>query len=104
MKRSTAFFLAIVTMLILLGLYIAAVKIGPGGNNGGSSFEASAQQAVEAQGYKNVQYIGVDTFACGEVAGVAFDADNVNGVRVRLVACNPDGLINFNKGWHIVTR
>jgi len=102
MKRSTAFFLAIVTILILIGLYKAAVKVGNG--NGGNNFVTSAQQAVEAQGYKNVQYIGVDNFACGDVAGVAFDADNVNGVRIHLVACNPDGLINFNKGWHIVTR
>ena len=100
MKRSTAFFLAIVTLLILIGLYKAAEKIGPGGNN----FAASAQQAVEAQGYTNVQYTGVDSVACGETAGFAFDADNVNHVRVHLVACSADGLVNYAKGWQIVTR
>jgi hypothetical protein len=104
MKRTTAFFLAIVTLLILIGLYTAAVKIGPGGNNGGNNFAASAQQAVEAQGYTNVQYTGVDSVACGETAGFAFDADNVNRVRVHLVACSADGLVNYSKGWQIVTR
>ena len=94
----------IFALLILLIGTLVYFRIKPSGGGYGGDFVASAQRAVEAQGYTNVQYTGIDSFACGELAGFAFDADNANHARVRLVACNPDGLVNYAKGWWIVTR
>lgn len=87
---------------VLLGLIWALLELG--GGTGRGDFAGSAQHAVEAQGYTNVQYAGVDNIACGQTAGFAFDANNVNGARVHLVACSPNGLVNYTTGWQIVTR
>lgn len=94
-------------ILLVIVVLVAALLYGllkVGGGAGGGSFVASAQRAVEAQGYTNVQYAGTDYLACGETAGFAFDADNANGVRVRLVACSPDGPVNYTAGWYLVAR
>jgi hypothetical protein len=100
-NRKTIFMF--LTLLMALVTYFLWVR--PEGSGGSrSDFAAAAQQAIEAQGYTNVQYTGVDSVACGDTAGFAFDADNVNHVRVHLVACSADGLVNYAKGWQVVTR
>ena len=100
--RRSDILLALLALLTVWILYSLLSNLPSGGQGG--DFSASAQRAVEAQGYTNVQYTGVDNFACGETAGFAFDANNVNRVRVHLVACSPDALMNFNKGWWIVIQ
>jgi hypothetical protein len=73
---------------------------------GRTEFIESARRAVEAQGYTTVQYVDVDLTACDyDHAGFAFDADNVNGVRIRVVACNPEGgTANYRGNWYLVTK
>ena len=97
-KESIIFFIALCVVIVFIGIY----------NVGGGRDEhiESARLAIEAQGYTNVQYSEVDFTSCAdEHAGYAFDADNVNGVRVRLVACNPDGgTDNYRGNWYIVTK
>jgi hypothetical protein len=91
--------------ILLAVLLVAAVIVFSLAKSGESVNPNGARRAVEAQGYTNVQYIGIDMQACGqETAGYAFEADNANGLRVRVIACNPDGLMNYSRGWHIVTR
>lgn len=100
MKRTHVLLLAVV--IIAAAVFIFG-KVG-GGN--GTNEADKARQAIEAQGYTNIQYVGVDTFACGETAGFSFDAENVNRVRVRVIACaeGGNGLLNPVAGWRIVTR
>lgn len=96
------------TIGLLVALVILAVVfLGlTGGGNGENplNLEPRARQAVQAQGYSNLQYTGYEYWACGNAQGWNYTATNPAGVVVNLTACTDNGIFGINKSWWIVTR
>ena len=65
----------------------------------------SAIRALEAQGYTDIQPLGIDNVTCqGRDSGFAFEA-TLNDHRTQVVTCNPDGGIANPRGaWYLVSR
>ena len=56
----------------------------------GCTSEGDAQRALEAEGYKNIQYTGFKFFSCGEndTYRTGFKATNMNGRNIDGVVCS----------------
>ena len=97
------------TIGLLIALVILAVVfLGLAGSGNGENplnLEGRAHQAVEAQGFTNVQYQGLEFWACGtDSQGWNYSAVNPAGVVVNLTACTENGILGINKSWWIVTH
>ena len=92
----------LVGLLVFIFVVIGFLRyVGGHGNN----YSDEAARAVEAQGYTDLELIGMDYLACNDSkAGWAFNATNGNGIRVHVVACSTEGPFNILHGWYLVSK
>jgi len=93
------------SILLVISLVVLGFLLRLQAGNNVRDYLPSAIRALEAQGYTDIQPIGIDDLACqGTNTGFAFEA-TINDHRVQVVACNPDGgIMNPRGAWYLVNR
>lgn len=95
----------LVVIIVLAALAVLFLMSAGGVSVNPVNLEGRAHQAVEAHGFTNIQYQGLEFWACGtDSQGWNYSATNPEGVVVNLTACTENGILGINKSWWIVTR
>lgn len=96
--------IGLLVILIIL-IFVLLDLSGAGFSGNPMTLEPRARRAVAAQGFTNIQYQGIEFWACGEDSqGWNYSAVNPVGVVTNLTACTDNGFLGLNKSWWIVTR
>ena len=94
------------TVLFLLIVFIAALALPrlcslSADVSNPRSAPAKAQKVVEAQGFTDPEYVGVDLISC-PTQGHKFRATNSNGARVLVIACPKNGALSWAPAYYLI--